>query len=165
MRLALALAAAALCAGCSGEEPAKKPEKPQALQAGQYEVTATTPEIASTDGTTPAVSASAGQGAEPVRGCVADDGALDASLFAFAGETCKETSSYLKRGRLNLQLQCTRPGHGDINAFVEGSFTADGFEGDVTSSSYFAGSGDYRMTRRVAGKRIGNCPTDAGAKQ
>ena len=39
-----------------------------------------------------------------------------------------------------------------------GSFTADSFEGEITALSYFVEDGDYRMTRKVSAKRIGDCP-------
>ena len=39
-----------------------------------------------------------------------------------------------------------------------GSFKADSFEGEITQLSYFIEDGDYRMTRKVSAKRIGDCP-------
>jgi hypothetical protein len=45
-----------------------------------------------------------------------------------------------------------------------GSYSADGFEGEVTTLTYFVENGDYRLTRKISAKRVGDCPAEGAAK-
>ena len=99
------------------------------------------------------------------KACVAADGTLDPAIFAEAGEKCTATNSYMRGGRMSLQLSCTRPdAPGQIMPGVDGKFTADHFEGTATTTTYLTGSGDYALTRTITAKRIGECPPEAPAK-
>jgi len=40
---------------------------------------------------------------------------------------------------------------------------ARGFEGDITTLSYFTKDGDYRLVRKVSARRIGDCPAGGAA--
>lgn len=159
----IGLAAAGLLAACSGDtaqEP-KEETRADALKPGEYEVTDKVDELRSTDNSTPATAtraAAPGEAAPTARICVGADGALDPKIFAEAGDTCTETGSYMRGGRLSFQFNCTRPGKGGISQLVDGKFTADSFEASVTSSTYFSGPGDYSLTRTLTGKRVGDCP-------
>jgi hypothetical protein len=158
----LGLAAAGLLAGCSGE-PAPKPEeaKAAALQPGEYEITARIDEVHSTDKTTPVTKAKAGDPPTIRRACVVAGG-IAAEAFSDAGDKCTTSDSYLRNGRLNLQLACTRP-NGQVMHLADGDFKAGSFEAKLKTATYFAGSGDYEMTRTMTGKRVGDCPA-ASAK-
>ena len=46
---------------------------------------------------------------------------------------------------------------------ADGDFKADSFEAKLKTATYFAGPGDYEMTRTMTGKRVGECPA-ASAK-
>ena len=46
-----------------------------------------------------------------------------------------------------------------------GSFTADGFEGEINTLTYFYAEGDYRMARKITAKRIGDCPAAGAAAE
>jgi hypothetical protein len=60
---------------------------------------------------------------------------------------------------MSAQMSCTRDGaNGLVMPAMMGSYTADGFEGDINTLTYFAADGDYRMTRKVTAKRVGDCP-------
>jgi hypothetical protein len=156
---ALGLAATGLLAGCSAE-PAPKPEDAQAveLKSGEYEISAKVDEVRSTDKTTPATKAKAGDPPAVRRACIAAGGGIATEAFADAGDKCAESSSYLRNGRLSQQLTCSRPGHGQVMQLADGGFKADSFEAKLTTATYFAGPGDYQMTRTFTGKRVGDCP-------
>jgi len=157
------LTAAALLAACS-EEPAPEPveeAKANALQPGEYELTAVVDSVRSTDNTVPATNmkvAAEGEETEKVRLCVAKDGAIDPLIFAEASDQCTPSSTYMRGGRMSLQFNCNRAKRGQLTQLVDGNFTADSFEAKVMTSSYFAGAGDYVMTRTLTGTRVGDCP-------
>jgi len=162
----LGCAGAALLAACSGEtEPeAKKEAKADALQPGEYEYTTKVDERRSTDKTTPATQlkvTAAGEAPKTDRVCVTAEG-IPPMTFAEAGDKCTPSSSYMRSGRLSLQFNCNRSGHGALTQAVDGKFTADSFEATVITSSYFSGAGDYSMTRTLSGKRVGECPPAGG---
>ena len=159
----LGLAAAGLLAGCSSE-PAPKPEeaKAAALQPGEYEITAKIDEIHSTDKTTPVTKAKAGDPPTTRRACVAAGGTIAPQAFSDAGDKCAVSSSYIRGGRLSVQLTCSQP-NGQIMHLADGNFKADSFEAKLKTATYFAGAGDYEMTRTMSGKRVGECPA-ASAK-
>ena len=161
--IVIGLAAAGVLAAC-GSEPAPKPEKAakaDALQPGEYEFTVTVDSVRSTDNSTPATNlkvAAEGEETEKVRLCVAKDGTIDPLIFADAGDECTPSSAYMRGGRMSLQFNCSRPKRGQLTQLVDGNFTADSFEARVMTTSYFAGTGDYAMTRTMTGKRAGDCP-------
>lgn len=159
----LGLAAAGLLAACSGDPAtdAKPEARADALKAGEYEVTAKVDELRSTDNSTPATKlkvAAAGEAPATGRACVGEDGAIDPAAFAEPGDKCRPSSSYMRGGRMSLQYNCTRAGTGELTQLVDGNFTADSFEAQVMTSTYFSGTGDYAMTRTLTGKRVGDCP-------
>jgi hypothetical protein len=41
-----------------------------------------------------------------------------------------------------------------------GSYTADGFEGEINTLTYFVENGDYRLTQKITAKRVGDCPAE-----
>lgn len=165
MRGLIMVAGAVLLAGCGGSDgggEAKPTEAATKLGAGLYEVTADVASLASTDKTTPATKAKQGE-KMVVKACVGADGTLDPGLLGEAGDSCTSPSSYVRNGRLSVQLVCARAGHGNIMVTTDGKFTADTFEGSAHSETQFAGSGDYKMTRKLIAKRVGDCPA-GGAK-
>jgi hypothetical protein len=161
--IVLGIAAAGLLAGCSGDtaKEAKKEAKADALQPGEYEVTDKVEELRSTDNTAPATAmkvAAAGEASPTSRICVGKDGAIDPKVFAEAGDKCAPTGSYMRGERLSYQFNCTRAGKGGLSQLVDGKFTADSFEVNVSTSTYFSGPGDYALSRTLTGKRVGECP-------
>jgi hypothetical protein len=151
--LALALAA------CGGEQKEAVAEKaPETLPAGLYEVSGEVTQLASTDQTTPATKLK--QGDKLVtRACVAAGGKPEPALLAEEGDECEIKNSYIRNGRMSAQMSCKREGQsGEVMPAMMGSFTKDGFEGEITTMTYFVQDGDYRMTRKVTAKRVGECP-------
>ena len=159
LKWAPVLGAAMMLAACGGEKPAPKAEAAEALQAGLYEVTSEVTALASTDKTTPFTKLKQGD-KTTVKACVSADGKPAPELFAEAeGDKCEIKNSYIRYGRLSAQMSCTRDGkRGEVMPAMMGSFTGDSFEGEITQLTYFIEDGDYRMTRKVSAKRIGDCP-------
>jgi len=157
--------AAALLAACSSEAPPPaEVEAAKSLAPGEYAMTSTVTAFRSTDGATPLSKAKVGD-MLVTKACVAADGSLDPAIFAALGEKCSATNSYMRGGRMSLQLSCTRPdAPGQIMPGVDATFTADHFEGSATTTTYLAGPGDYTLSRNIAAKRVGDCPPAAPAK-
>ncbi len=154
------LAAAGLLAACSddGANQPKEEARAEALKPGEYEITAKVDSLRSVDNSTPATTAKAGDAAKVTRTCVPADGTIDPSAFAEADEKCTASESYMRGGRMSLQLKCIRAGTRQLMQGVDGTFTADSFTGTVQTSTFFSGPGDYEMTRTITGKRVGDCP-------
>lgn len=155
-----------LLAGCGGEAAPKKEAEavPAKLPAGQYEVTATVKSLASTDKTPVPTFAKVGDTIKSV-GCVSEDGLPAAELLAAKGDSCQLTNPYVRSGRMNFQLDCNRKGQGKVMSNVSGSYTADGFTGTLTATSYFSGPGDYRLVEEVTARKVADqCTATAGGE-
>lgn len=149
-----------LLAACSQDAPPvdKRASEAKQLQAGQYELTGKVTQLSSTDNSKPATKLKIGD-TVTAKGCVAADGTPEPTLFSEAGDVCKPVTSYVSGAILNVQISCTRKGNpGVVTSTASGSFTADAFKAEVTSSTSFVGKGDYALTREVTGKRLGACP-------
>jgi hypothetical protein len=154
--LALALAA---CGGGKKQEAAVE-EAPATLAAGLYELSAEVTELASTDKSTPATKLKMGE-KSTTKACVAADGIPEPALLAEAGDKCEIKNSYIRNGRMSAQMSCSRDGHsGYVMPAMMGSFAKDGFEGEIDTVTYFVDNGDYRLTRKVSAKRVGECPAE-----
>jgi hypothetical protein len=165
MNWAPVIGAAMVLAACGSEKPAPtKEEAADALKPGLYELASEVTELSSTDKTTPATKAKQGD-KTTIKACVAADGKPAPEMFAeIPGDKCEIKNSYIHYGRISAQMSCKREGmRGEVMPAMMGSFKADSFEGDITSLTYFIEDGDYRMTRKVSAKRIGDCPA-AGAQ-
>lgn len=157
-RLIIAAGAAILAAGCSAEAP-KAEEAPAAeLKPGQYQASWTIAQLRSTDRTIPATNLKEKATGTTTR-CIAAKNAIDPALFAEDGDTCTETNAYARNGRISIELTCKRKGDaGEIRESISGTYTADAFEAEVSTSTYLEAPGDYALTRTVTAKRIGECP-------
>jgi len=167
MKWAPVMGAAMLLAACGGEKPAPAQEETaDALKAGLYEVTSEVTALSSTDNTTPFTKLKVGD-KTTVKACVSADGKPAPELFAEAeGDKCEIKNSYIRHGRLSAQMSCAREGkRGEVMPAMMGSFKADSFEGEITSLSYFVEDGDYRMSRKVGAKRVGDCPAAGAAEE
>ena len=127
------------------------------LQAGEYALTAKVDALRSTDKSTPASAMKIGD-TKATTTCIGDDGQLQKAAFVEANETCTGGAVYISGGRISMQLQCSRPGKGQLTQLVDGDFDkGDSFTAKVTTTTYFSGSGDYELVRSVTGKRTGAC--------
>ena len=152
--------AAALLAGCSGEAPKTEAEEvPATLPPGQYEASWTVASLRSVDKTTPATNLKE-KATGTATGCVADDGKVDPAMFAEDGDECTASNAYVRSGRISVDVSCRRTGSsgGDVRQTISGSYTAQGFEAEASTTTYLSGTGDYALVRTFTGKRIGECP-------
>lgn len=167
----LGVAAATALAGCGGSDASQKGNegaaaRPAALTPGEYELTVTVDQLRSTDDSAPATDLEIG--GEPVvkRACVAQDGNIAPAMFAEGEDDCTITDSYVRNGRMSMQLKCTRAGKGgQVMQLVDGDFTADGFEAKILGSTGFSGPGDYEINRTAKAQRVGDCPAAAPAAE
>jgi hypothetical protein len=152
------LAFALTACGGGKQDKAAVEKAPATLPAGLYEMSAEVTQLASTDQTTPATKLKQGE-TQVIKACVGSDGKPEPALLAEQGDQCEIKNSYIRNGRMSAQMSCKREGvSGDVMPAMMGSFTKDGFEGEITTLTYFVQDGDYRLTRKVTAKRVGDCP-------
>jgi hypothetical protein len=152
--------AMALCA--CGEKAAPVEETAQSLSAGLYQLDAEVKTLIATEKLPPATKLKLGD-KQQVKACVAADGTPAPELFAEDGDKCEYKDKYIRDGRINAQLSCTRKGiDGQIAPAMNGTFKADSFEGRVTTGTYLYNDGDYQLVRKVTARRIGDCPPEPG---
>lgn len=164
---ALLIVTSALLLGACGEQAAEQPKAaaiPAKLPAGQYEVTTSVKSLVSTDKTPVPTFTKVGE-TRTVTGCVGEDGVPKVELLATEGDACVVTDPYIRSGRMNLTLDCTRPKQGKVMAILDGKYTADGFTGTQTATSTFAGSGDFRLVEELTARKLADqcAPTAAAA--
>jgi len=155
-----AATAALLLAGCDSAAEAPKTdaaaEAPKTLAPGEYSYISEVTKLASTDKTTPATKLKMG-GKEEGKVCVGADGVPDIAPFVEKGDNCKLNDKYVRSGRISMQMQCSRPGKGNLYPNADGNITVEGFEVLASATSSFSGTGDYALTRHIVAKRTGDC--------
>jgi len=150
------------CGGETAKPAAEDKVPPATFPAGEWEVSTLTESLKSADKSTPATIHK--EGATTVaKVCAAPGEKPDPALFVEAGDKCSTTTAYARGGRVSLAYNCTRPGRGMVMPTVDGKYDADTFEVAVSVGSYFKADGDYIMTQRIKGKRLGDCTPGAKA--
>lgn len=164
-RTIIGAAAALLLAGCSEDAPQQQKQQSRSLEPGQYELSWTVSQLRSTDKSSPATSLSQGE-TGTASGCIREGGDVDPALFAEAGDQCTPSNSFVRAGRVSVQMECKRPGQpGLVMQSVNAKSAGDSFEGELSTSTYLDGSGDYEMTRTITARRAGECAAGGGAEQ
>ena len=164
-RFHMMLAVSLMLAGCGGEAPAPVAEDkapPATFPAGEWEVSTLTETLKAADQSTPATIHKVGA-TIVAKVCAAPGPKPDPELFVETGDKCSTTTAYAKNGRVNLAYKCDRPGKGIVMPVIDGKYDADTFEVATAVGSYFTGLGDYVMTQRIKGKRLGDCAPAAKA--
>lgn len=152
--------AAAACSG-GGDEKKTEAEVPATFPAGHWESSFETTDIRSTDKTTPALEAKAGD-KETASACVTADNAAQppAELLVGEGYQCRYKNAYIRSGRLNASLDCRREGvEGELMMSVSGKYTADTLEGTVDTTTYLSGDGDYSHSRSFTSRKTSDTCT------
>jgi hypothetical protein len=159
--LVIVAGATVFLAGCGdGAAPVKnEPQAATALKPGQYQADWKVASLRSVDKTTPATNLKQDATGRTVA-CVTDQ--IDPALFAEDGDSCTIANPYVRNGRLQMDLTCTRKGQdGQVRESVSGTFTGDSIDAEVSTSTYLSGAGDYAMSRNFTAKRLGECPPAA----
>ena len=161
VRMAVTAVLALALTAC-GETPAASVEETAAsLGGGLYQLDAEVTELAATGKGAPATRLKLGDRLV-TKACVAADGKPAPELLAEEGDKCQYKESYIRNGRMNGQLSCTRKGvDGTVAPIFDGTFKADSFEGEIATATQLYNGGDYRLVRKVTAKRIGECPPEA----
>jgi hypothetical protein len=159
--LLIAAGAAALLAGCGEEAPVKnETEAAASLKPGQYQAQWKVASLRIVDKNKTAATNLKPDATGTTTACVTDQ--IDPALFAEDGDTCTIANPYMRNGRLQMDLTCTRKGQeGQVRQSVSGTFTADSIDAEVSTSTYLSGYGDYAMSRTFTAKRLGECPPAA----
>jgi hypothetical protein len=157
--------AAAACSG-GGEEANNQTAaaKPATVPAGQYATDYEVTAFRSTDKQAPAVKAKVGDKSQG-GGCVTAGSVPPPELFAGKDYKCSYKYNYIRDGMLNASLGCTLAGTpGEVTMTVEGSYTATGFDAVLETNTFFPGTGDFAMSRKVNGRLTGPTCTPAAAE-
>jgi hypothetical protein len=164
MRL-LACIPIALVAGCGGETAENKAEPVAATFApGQWELTTEVTGFRQADQGRPSINTPVGTRATG-RYCVARGHELPTEFFSDQGYRCNYGSYYVRNGRVNVTLSCTRAGlSGSVSMSADGTFQAASVEFQRDLRTALDGDGDVVVTARITGRRTGDCTpeTDEG---
>jgi hypothetical protein len=160
MRLFILTPLLVLAACSEGEQPAKKGEEAaKLLTAGQWEMTSEVTKVTQRDQGKPALPATEG-GKTTTSSCLAEADVKKPQPAFFVGEgmECTSRDLYMSRGRANVTLACKKAGlPGDIATIVNGTYTADSFEGTMTTETSLLGDGDMKIDAKLTGRRTGEC--------
>ena len=160
---AFLIAAVVTLGACSGGEAEQNNTiaAAEALAPGQWETVMEVVRVDKADEAEPALKLAAGDKVT-TSSCVAA-GDPPAVLFAGIEEAeCQYQSNYMKRGRINVGLSCTKPGlSGTVGVNTEGDFEAESFEANATLRTMLTTAGDSIVTARLTGRRTGDCTAEA----
>jgi hypothetical protein len=166
MRLFILTPLLVLAACSEGEQPAKSEAKepaPKHFTAGQWEMTSEVTKVTQRDKGTPALPGAEGS-KTTTSSCVAEPDVKRPQPALFVGDAldCTNRDVYLSRGRVNATLTCKKPGTpGEVATIVNGTYTADSFEGTSVIETSFVGEGDVKMETKLTGRRTGECTAAA----
>jgi len=166
MRMHL-FAIAALSACSPAAEAPREEAVPAALGAGLWKTGAEVSAVRALEQGTPLIAATKGEKSESET-CVAaaEIARPPASLFVGDAYKCTYQNVYVRNGRINAALTCSREGlDGTVAITVEGRFTAAGFTGTSSANSYSAAAADMRIDTALTGTRTGDCPAGGAPKK
>jgi hypothetical protein len=154
-------------AACSEGEQAPKSDAqapaPKQFAAGQWEMTSEVTKVTQRDKGAPALPGAEGSKTTS-SSCVAEADVKKPQPALFVGDAldCTNRDVYLSRGRVNATLTCKKAGTpGEVATIVNGTYTADSFEGTSVIETSFVGEGDVKMETKLTGRRTGECTAAA----
>jgi len=158
----LPLSALAMLAACGDAETGKNAARTKAasLAAGQWELASEVTSFEVVDGGRAQIDTPVGtRAAETV--CVGA-GRPPTAFFSGEGYRCRYDNYYVRNGRLNVTMICSREGlSGQIPIAADGRFEEESLEYSRDVSTSLAGDGDVRIALSVTGRRTGECAPDA----
>ncbi|MDP8912018.1 MAG: DUF3617 domain-containing protein [Pseudomonadota bacterium] len=161
----LPLIALAACGG-EGEQKAKAPERAEAIRPGQWESTIEITNLRKLDQGEPRLNLARGTRLSG-SACVGPAEVAEPPPELFAGDDfdCEYTRTYMRRGRINIQMTCRHPSvRGEVYAMIDGRFTAETMEGALRYSTMLPTDGDVEIAANVTSRRTGDCTPAAGAE-
>jgi hypothetical protein len=159
---ALALIPIVFVAAC-GEAPAENEAAAvaAAFAPGQWELASEVTGFRNTGQGRPAIDTPVGTRATASL-CVGAGHEIQTAFFAGEGYRCSYGTYYVRNGRVNVTLACSREGlAGGITMSGEGTFQADSVEFRRNLRTSMAGGGDVTIDSRVTGRRTGDCTADS----
>jgi hypothetical protein len=156
-----------LIAGCDDGAPATNnsaASAPAGIAPGQWELAGeVTTFTTKDDGPTPAINTPVGTRATQSV-CVGAGDRLPVDFFSGGNLVCTYGNYYLRGGRINAALNCTRAGlPGSVPISIDGTF-ADGTASFTRGlRTVLPGNGDVEITTRVTARRTGDCAPGAAA--
>ena len=154
-----------IVAGCGGEAATEeKKARLASLDPGQYELSSEVTRLTNVDEGEAALDTPVGTRATGSV-CVGSSGRVPTELFSGEGYECSYNNYYVRNGRINALLSCTREGlQGDIAMTVDGSFESGQLSYDRNIRTILASDGDVLVDHRVSGRRTGECAPQADAQ-
>ena len=155
-----------LAAGCGGDAAPeeKKGGRLASLEAGQFELVSEVTTLSSVDDGAPAINTPVGTRATH-NVCVTSSGRAPTELFSGEGYECSYNNYYVRNGRINALLSCSRAGlQGDISMTVDGTFESGQLTYNRNIRTILASDGDVLINHRVTGRRTGDCAAEAPAE-
>ncbi len=152
----------AFVTACGGEaETNDAASTATTIVAGQWELTSEVSDFRAVDQGQPKIDTPTGTRATNSV-CVGADTRPPTALFAGDGYACEYGAYYVRNGRINVTLACTREGlSGSIPISAEGRITDEGIEFNRTIRTVLASDGDVEITAAVTGRRTGDCVAEA----
>jgi len=150
-------------AGCGeGEEKAKARTRAQATTAGQWETSSRVTSVRKMDEGEPRIDTPVGTEASG-GSCVAAGEVSRPPIALFVGPDydCEYGNFYMRNGRINASLQCTRDGlDGRISGTVDGTYGEGEFDTEVEIATALNSDGDVTIRSQVTGRRTGECQAE-----
>lgn len=147
--------------GSGGAEKNETAPAAARIAAGQWELASEVTAFRTVDAGAPKIDAPVGTRATASL-CVAGD-RPPPELFAGEGYDCSYGDYYVRNGRINVTLNCTREGlSGQIPMTIDGRFADGTTEFTRSIRTALASDGDVEVTARVTGRRTGDCTAAPG---
>jgi hypothetical protein len=159
---AIALMPLLFVAACGGGAAEKNEvvAAPARIADGQWELTSEVTAFRALDEGAPKINTPVGTRATASL-CVAGDRA-PVEFFAGDGLDCEVGAHYVRNGRINVTLNCTREDlSGPIPVTADGRYTADTVDFERNTRTILASDGDVEIMTHVTGRRTGDCTATA----
>lgn len=147
--------------GSGAAEKNEAAPAPARIADGQWELTSEVTAFRTVDDGAPRIDAPVGTRAT-ASVCVAGD-RPPPEFFAGDDYDCSFGDYYVRGGRINVTLNCTREGlSGQIPMTIDGRFTGDTAEFTRDIRTVLSSDGDVEVTASVTGRRTGDCAVGPG---